>query len=119
MADVADKYAVLAAGLSQYEWFNSPLPALLGSASGAIAGMLPTLRHSADWSQLASMAKSALKHEDGTVDWGKVAAASILGAAAISGALDAMTDGKFNEQVSELGGAALKWLGGLTKKDET
>ena len=99
-------YAVARKALERWPGFRMPLPQLL--ASGALLASAVDL---VDWSAIGSHAKKALarsfEHEDGSVDWGRVAVATGAGVTALAAALDATDEGNRTQQLLSWGGKLL------------
>ena len=87
-----------------------PLPELLAS------GVLAKAFQQVDWVALGNVATKAIKsnfeNEDGSIQWGKVAASGAIAATTIAAALDATDDGNRTSELLKLGSNLLNWWTG-------
>ena len=87
-----------------------PLPDLL--QSGALLSAFGLI----DWAAVGEYATKALRssfeNEDGSVNWGKVAATSALAATTIAAGLDSLDEGNRTSSLLEVGSSLLSWWTG-------
>ena len=113
----AESYRAARRSLQQTAFAKMPLPELL--ASGALlAGAVNQI----DWESLGRSAKRSLRltnEEDGSINWGRVAAAGAAGAAAFVAALDHADDGNRTSELLKAGGQLFaSWLGSKAKSSD-
>ena len=107
---LATPYRVLKASLHAWEGFNMPLPQLLAS------DLLAKAFQRVDWIALGNLAGRAIKanfeNEDGSIQWGKVAATGAIAATTLAAAMDAADDGNRTSKLLDVGTKLLKWWAG-------
>lgn len=96
-----------------------PLPELL--ASGALAKAFQQVDWAALGETLGNAATRAIKsnfeNDDGSIQWGKVAASGAIAATTIAAALDATDDGNRTSELLKFGSNLLSWWTGDGQKD--
>jgi len=109
---IVPSYRAAKAQLASWPGFRMPLPELL--ASGALLTATAKL---IDWEAVGSLAKNALlqpfERDDGSINWGKMAAVGAAGAAAVAAALDASDDGNRTETMLTFGRKAMSFAQSL------
>jgi curved DNA-binding protein CbpA len=111
---LATPYRVLKASLHSWEGFTTPLPELL--ASGALAKAFQQVDWAALGATLGDAATRAIKsnfeNDDGSIQWGKVAATGAIAATTLAAALDAADDGNRTSDLLKIGSNLLNWWTG-------
>ena len=111
---LADSYLIAKSTLETWPGFTMPLPELVASGT-----LLKGAIDAVDWSAVAGYAKRALaknfEHEDGSVNWGKVAAVAGAGVTAVAAALDSADDGNRTRTLFSWGQWGGHLLGALRK----
>ena len=103
LQQLADSYLMARQTLEKWPGFKKPLPELLANGGALLQDAFDAV----DWTAVAGFAKRALvknfEREDGSVHWGKVAAAAGAGFTAVAAALDANDDGNRTQTIFSMG----------------